>query len=259
MHEAGSSLEDARSTELSLLKGVELGVGNSLGDVLLAHRAIRDALERLSGVLGGLANSGGRASKLNSQQAGVGVSEVGGRDGEASRPGGGLGEQAEARSPLDRGLATQQSSEDGNLGLRAVAVGAGEGDDHGVATSVVRPLLAAVVLGRLNLEGLAALRAGRDVLEELANPLGQGVGRRTVGDDSNVGLGVDDVGVASNVLLVQVLLGSRQRRVYGGAEAGVEGDGVGVVEGQSGHIGVESSLLEVQDTLNILVELVRCN
>jgi hypothetical protein len=33
---------------------------------------------------------------------------------------------------------------------------------------------------------------------------------------------------------------------------------VGVVQGKAGHIGVDSSLLEGQDSLNLLVELVGC-
>ena len=124
---------------------------------------------------------------------------------------------------------------------------------------MVCPLLTAVVLGSLHLKGLAALRGSRDVLEELADPLRQGVGGGAVSDNGDIRLRVDDVGVASNVLLVQVLLvGRRQRRVYGGAQTSVEGNSVGIVEGQSGNIGVDSDLLEVKNALNVFVELVSC-
>lgn len=125
---------------------------------------------------------------------------------------------------------------------------------------MVCPLLTTIVLGRLNLEGLAALGGSRDVLEELANPLRQGIGRGAISDNGDIGLRVGDVGVAGNVLLVQVLLvGRRQRRVYGGAETSVEGNRVGVVEGESGNVGIDSRLLEVKDPLDVLVELVSCS
>jgi hypothetical protein len=118
-------------------------------------------------------------------------------------------------------------------------------------------LLTTKVLGGVRLESLATSRGRRHVLEELANPLGERIGRGTVGNKSNVGLSVSNVGVASNVLLVQVLLvRSGGAGEEGGAETSVEGDSVGVVESSGGDVGVEDSLLGVENTLNILVELV---
>lgn len=93
----------------------------------------------------------------------------------------------------------------------------------------------------------------------MADPLGESLGGSAIGDNGDVGLGVDNVGEAGDVLLVQVLLeGGRGGRVQRRAETRVEGDGVGVVEGESGDVGVESSLLETENTLDFLVELVGC-
>jgi hypothetical protein len=118
-------------------------------------------------------------------------------------------------------------------------------------------LLTTIVLGSLNLQGLAALRSRGNILEELTNPLREILGRSTLSNESDVRLGVNDVGVASNVLLVQVLLvGSRGSRIDGGTQTDMEGDGVSVVEGESVDIGIEGSLLEMENSLNILVELV---
>lgn len=244
-------------SELVGVQGGELGVGNGLLDILLADVAAGDALENLDGLLGALADGGGGTGKLDGQEAGVGVGEVGGVDREARGAGGGLGEEAEARSPLDGGLAAEEGGENGNLRLGRVDARAGESNDDGVSGAAARSLLTTKVLAGLGLEGLAASGGRGDVLEELANPLGEGVGSGTVGDDGDVGLGVDNVGEAGNVLLVQVLLvGSRRTGVEGGTETSVEGDGVGVIEGNGGGIGIEGGLLGVEDTLDILVELV---
>lgn len=244
-------------SELVGVQGGELGVGNGLLDILLADVAAGDALENLDGLLGTLADGGGGTGKLDGQKAGVGVGEVGGVDREARGAGGGLGEEAEAGSPLDGGLAAEEGGENGDLRLGRVDAGAGESNDDGVSGTAARSLLTTKVLAGLGLEGLAASGGRGDVLEELANPLGEGVGSGTVGDDGDVGLGVDNVGEAGNVLLVQVLLvGSRRAGVEGGTEASVEGDGMGVIEGNGGGIGVEGGLLGVEDTLDILVELV---
>lgn len=101
------------------------------------------------------------------------------------------------------------------------------------------------------------MRSRGNILEELTNPLREILGRSTLSNESDVRLGVNDVGVASNVLLVQVLLvGSRGSRIDGGTQTDMEGDGVSVVEGESVDIGIEGSLLEMENSLNILVELV---
>lgn len=255
--ETRASQEDAGLAGLGLVQGVELGVGNGLGNILLGNSARGNALENLDGLLGALADGGGRARELNSQETGVRVGEVGGRDGETGSAGGGLGEEAEARGPFDAGLAAEKGGKDGNLGLGRVVAGAGESNDDGVASSVARSLLTTEVLAGIGLQGLAASRGSGHVLEELADPLGEGIGSGAIGDDSDVGPGVDNVGEAGNVILVQVLLeGSRGSRVQGGTQTRVEGDGVGVVEGDSGDIGIESDLLEAENALNLLVEFV---
>jgi hypothetical protein len=74
----------------------------------------------------------------------------------------------------------------------------------------------------------------------------------------DVGLGVGSVGVAGNVLLVQVLLvGGGGGEVERSTEAVVEGNSVGTIEGESTGIGVGSGIVEVEDSVDFLVELVR--
>ena len=256
--DTGSDEVQRRLTQLSLVQSIELGVGNGLGHILLANRAVGNALQGLDGRLSTLADGSGRAGELDSQETSVRVSQVRGRDGEASDIRSGLGEQAVSGSPLNGRLATEERGQHGNLRLGGGVGGAGEGNDHGVASGVARALLTTVVLGSLRLELLAGLRLGLDILEELADPLGEALGGSTIGDDGQVGLRVDGIREAGNVLLVQVLLvGGGRRRVDGSAKAGVERNGVGVVEGDSGNIGVESGLLKAEHALNLLVELVR--
>lgn len=118
-------------------------------------------------------------------------------------------------------------------------------------------LLTTKVLGGLSLEGLSAASGSRNALEELVDPLGQGLRTGAIGDNSNVRLRVDDVGKASNVLLVDVLVeGGGRRGIQGGTETRVEGHGVSAVQSKAGNIGVNSSLLVGQDSFNLLVEFV---
>ena len=256
--DTGSNHVQRGLTQLSLVQGIELGVGNGLGHILLANRAIGNALQGLDSRLSTLADSSGRARELDSQETGIRVSQVRSRDGKTSDVRGGLREQAVSRSPLDSRLTTEERSQDGNLRLRGSVGRAGEGNNHGIASGVACPLLTAVVLGRLRVELLAGLRLGLDILEELANPLGEVLGGSTIRDQGQVRLRVDSVGEAGNVLLVQILLGGGGgRRVDGSTKAGVERNGVGVVESDGRDIGVESGLLESEHALNLLVKLVR--
>lgn len=248
---------NALVAELTLLESVELGVRNSLCDVLLGDGAAGNALEGLDGLLGSLADRGSLAGELDGQKTGIRVSHVGSLDGKTRQAGGGLGQQAEARSPLDGRLAAEERGEDGKLGLGASDVSAREGNDHRVAGGMAGALLTTEVLGGLGLERLAALGRGGQLTEELTGPARQGLGRSAVSDEGNVGLGVDNVREAGNVLLVHVLLvGGRGRRVEGGTETRVESDRVGVVQSDGGSIGGESGLLEAENALNFLVELV---
>lgn len=254
-----TSLQKARRSQLSLLQNVELGVGNGLGNVILADAAIGNALQGLASLLSTLTDRGSVAGQLNGQQTSIRVSQVRGRDGETRGSSSGLGEEAEARGPLDGRLSTKKSSQDGNLRLGASSIGSRESNDHSIATRMASSLLTAVVLGSLSLKGLAALGGSRNILEELANPVGQGISGGTIGNNSDVGLGVDNVGVAGNVLFVQVLLdGRRGRGVDGSTEAVVEGNGMGVVEGESSNVGIEGGLLEVENSFDVFVELVGC-
>ncbi|KAI6761565.1 hypothetical protein HG531_002118 [Fusarium graminearum] len=203
---ASTGEDNAGLSEVVLAQEVELGVGNGLLDILLAGLAISDGLENLNGLLGTLANRGGGTAELDGHETGIGVYEVGGVDSETSSASGGLGQHAEAGSPLDSGLATEESSQDSVLRLGRVVTGAGEGNDDRVTGGGVCSLLTTKVLGGLGLEGLAVSGGGGHIVEELANPLGEAIGRGTVGDEGDIGLGISDIGVAGNVLLVHVLL-----------------------------------------------------
>lgn len=257
MDETGTGQQNAGATSAGLLEQVELGVGDGLGHVLLADGASGDGLKGLDGLLSSLANRGGGTRQLDGQKTSVRVGLVGGDNGETRSSGSGLGQEAEARGPLDGGLTTEKGSQNLDLGLGASGVGSGEGNHNGVARGVASSLLTTKVLGGLSLEGLSAAGGSRNALEELVNPLGQGLRASTVGDNGNVGLGVDDIGEAGNVLLVDVLLeGSSGGGVQGGTETRVEGHGVSVVQSEAGNVGVDGGLLVGQDSFNLLVELV---
>ena len=257
---AGADEVESRLPQLGLIEGVELGVGNSLGNVLLGYLAVGNALQGLDSSLSTLTDRSGSTRQLNSEETSIGVRDIRGGEREAGDVRRGLGEEAVSGRPLDGRLTTQQGGQHGNLGLGRSVAGAGEGDDHGVSTGVACPLLTAVVLGSLRTELLAGLGRGRYILEELANPLGQVLGSSAISHESQVGLHVDSVREAGNVLLVHVLAIRRGRRgVDRGAEAIVEGDGVGVVESDSRDIVVEAVLLESQNALNVLMEFVGCN
>lgn len=74
---ARAGQQNAGTTGLSLLQQVELGVGNGLGHILLAHSAGSNALQGLDSLLSGLANRGSGTSQLNSQETSIGVGLVG--------------------------------------------------------------------------------------------------------------------------------------------------------------------------------------
>lgn len=252
-----ASQEDAGAAGLVGVESSELGVGNSLRNVLLADGTLRNALEDLDSLLSTLADGGGGTGELDGQETGIRVGEAGGGNGETGSASSGLGEKAEAGSPLDAGLAAEEGSEDGDLGLGGAVAGTGEGDDDRVSGGVALSLLTTKVLAGLGLEGLAASRGSRNLLEELTNPLGDGLGGGAIGNEGDVGLGVDNISEAGDVLLVQVLLvGAGAGRVERRTETGVEGNGVGVVEGDGSDVVAELSLLGAEGSLDILVELV---
>ena len=254
---AGANKVKARLAELCSVESIELGAGDRLGNLLLGHGAVGNALQSLNGSLGTGTNRGSRARQLNSQEAGIRVRNVGSRHVQANHVRGGLGEQAVAGRPLDGGLAAEESGQDSDLGLGRSVGGPRESNDHGIATGVGCALLTTVVLGRSSVKLLARLGRGLHVIEELADPLGDILRAGAVGDEGKRRLGVDSIGEASNVLLVQVLLGRRRRGgVDGGTQTSVEGNRVGVVEGEGSNVVVEVVLLDAQNRLNLLVELV---
>ena len=208
--EGRADREDRLLGGLRLVENVELGLGNGLGDVLIADGAGSDALESLDGLLGGLANGRGRAGKGDGQETGVRVDEVAGHS-VGSRGSGNLGEEGESRRPLDGRLAAEKGSEDGGLGAGG---GGGESDSDGIAGAALNALLSTVVGGSGGLDGLLA--GSRNLVEELGGPLAQGALGGTVADESNVGLGVDLLGERGDGVFVKVALrGSSGRGVHG--------------------------------------------
>lgn len=189
--QAGAGGLETSVEGLQGLQGTELGQGNGLLDVLAGDLAGGGLLENVNDVLAGGSNLVSLAGEGDSEETGVRVGEVLGRDVDLVEALGGLGQKGEARSPLDGGLAAEQSSQDGSLGLEASSAesaGTGEGDHDGVAGLGGNALLTAVVLaslGGLDLV-LAGGGTGGEILEELANPLGD-IGRvGASGDKSDV-------------------------------------------------------------------------
>lgn len=256
-----STSGDKSSTELlNLLERAVLGTGNSLGDVLLGNGAFRDRLDDLDGLSSGAANSLSWAREADGKETGVGVGGVDGRNAGAWGGCGGLCEEGESWGPLDGGLAAQKSSEDSHLwlvgGASSEGCGAWEGNNVGVGgAGVGNALLTAVVLGcwarKLN------LWSSLDITEEFANPLGELSLSSSVGDNSDVGLGVSRLGELGDALLIQVLgewgCGSWAQWC---TETAVECDVVDRVGGDLGGVGCGSGLLEVDGVLNLLVVLV---
>lgn len=246
---------------LTVLKLLELGTSLSLSDLLAADLTSGDALDGLNGGLGGLSDGMGGAGDGGVQKTSIGVDGAGGLDlgGGGSL---GLAEDSETGGPLDGRLATKESAKDSNLWLVELAsegAGAGEGNDEGVATVVGKALLTTVVLGLLGTLAELLERGGRDVVEELANPLGELAVVSTVGDNGEVGLGVCALGEVGDGLGVEVL-GVGGLRGGGGrvAEAAVEGEAVGRVDGHVDGAAGEALVGEVDQGENLLVVDVGC-
>lgn len=252
-HEASLNVRD-------LLEGAELSTGNSLGEVLLGDRSLRDGLEDLDGLDGGIADSLSWAGEMDGQKTSIGV---GGRDGGdvgAWGRGSGLSEEREPWGPLDGGLSAQKCGENSDLwlisGSRSERAGAWESDGEGVVGGWVgNALLSTIVLGGWGRD--VDLWRGLDITEELSNPLGQLGLSGTVGDNGDVGLGVSRLGELGDRLVVEVL-----REWSGGGwvewctETGVECDRVDGVAGDLGGVVLGALLLQVDGWLNLLVVLV---
>ena len=252
MDEVGTGVDETGSADLAPSKEIELGLGDRLGQVLLGDGALGDALESLDRLLGGLSDGRGGAVDLDGQQAGIRVGVVGGGYVGTRSAGGGLGQEAEARSPLDVGLAAEESDEHVDLGRAGGERSTREAENQRVGALLGDTLLTTVVLG--GGRGQLGRRRLGNGLEERFDPLGQPDLVGTVGDDGDVGLGVGSLGEGRNGVLVQVARdGSGGGRVEGGAETVVEGNGVGGI--QSEGRGVDLGLLEMNDPLDILVEL----
>lgn len=247
MNKSGANRDDGFLGGLGLVKGIEPGVGNGLGDFVLADGASGNALESLDGLLGSLRDGRGGAGEGDGQETGIGVSEALGRGG-GTGGGGNLGEEGEAGRPLDGGLAAEERSKHGRL-----RAGRREGDGDGVANLAVDALLTTIIGGG---SSLGALAGGGNLVEELGSPLGDGTLGGAVGDEGNVGLGVDLLGEGGNRVLIKIAVGGSGRLgIHGGTEAVVEGNGVSGVQRDGGRVGSDLELLEVDRESDLLVEL----
>lgn len=248
-------MDEADTANLAAREKSELGLGNSLDQLLLRDTALGNGLESLDRLLSDLLDGRSLARDLDSQEASIRVGVVGGPGDSAGGGSGGLGEEREAGRPLDVGLAAEEACKNGGLRLTGTEGSAGEGNDHRVAGNAGDTSLTTVILGGGGAEG----RAGdRDGLEEGLNPLLKSSLAGAVGDNGDVGLGVGRLSESGNGVLVQVgVNGSAGSRVDGGTEAGVESNRVGGIEGNGR--GADPGLLEVDDILDLLVELVGYN
>lgn len=262
LQDTGARTRNAVADVLALLESRVLGVSNSLGEVLLADVALGNALDGLDGLGDRVANGLSRAGDVDSQKTSVGVGSVVSRDVDARGSRRGLGEEREARGPLDGRLPAEESCEDSNLRLVRRPGGerarAREGEDKGIRLIQVRDaLLTTVVLRSGRRQSLARLSI-RDVVEELADPLGQISLVDTVADNGKVGLAVSSTAESGNSLLIDIL---GERGVVGEArrvsEAAVEGNRVRGVVGNLGGVVLGSGLSDVRDVVDFLGELVR--
>jgi len=248
-------VDETSTAGLAGSQEIELGLSNGLGKVLLGNVASGNALDGLDGLLSNLANGRASTADLDGQETSIRVSVVGGEGLGAGVGVDSLGEKAETRRPLDGGGATEKADKDS--GLRGVAAkgSTGEGNDISVLAGLGNTLLATEVLGGGSIE--LALAGGRNILEEGLDPLSETGLAGAVSDNSDVGLGIGKLGESGDGVLVQVGRdGSLRSRVARGAEAVVEGDRMGGIEGDGGR--VELGLLGVDDLDDRLVELVGC-
>lgn len=237
--QAGAGGLEAGLESLDGLESTELGQSGGLLDVLTSNLASGGLLEGVDDAFTGSANLVGLAGQSDSEKTGVRVSEVLGGNVELGEAVGGLRQERETGGPFDGGFAAQQGGQDGSLGLEASSAecaGTGERNHNGVAGLGRDTLLTTEVLGRLGglyLE-LAGGTAGREVLEELAHPLGDVGGAGTSGNESNVRLGIGILGELGQGIGRQVfLVWGAQGRGDGGAQAAVESD---AVSGINSHV-----------------------
>lgn len=161
----------------------------------------------------------------------------------------GLGEEAAAGTPLDGGFPAEEVPDDGVLWFQDRGV---EGDSQGVAEGGVDAVLAPVVFSL----GSRWPGTGGDVGEELCGPFlegGLGGARR---DHCDVGLGVDGGCIGRDGDVVEVFVGEGDGR---GAEASMEGDGVGSLDGEGGGGLVEDLGLAGHGVRDLLVEFMCCD
>lgn len=258
MEEAITRRNHTGAGELISRQEVELRLGDRLSEDLLGDAKLRHTLQSLDSLHSTLTGRHGRASHLNGEETSVTVGQVLSNNLGARGIGRSLGENAEARSPLDARLAAKQSAQDSDVGFVGGEVGAGEGDNHSIGTGQRSSLLTTIVLRWLGEERQRAV-GGRslDIPEERLDPLAQAGLAGAVGDNRDVRLGIDTLSERGDRVLVQVW--SQRCRVgwvNGGTETFVEGDCVSVIQslGQGTLGGL--LLLQLQDMLDLLVEFV---
>lgn len=246
-------MDEASAGNLAGGEEVELGLGDSLGEVLLGDTTSSDGLETLDSLNGDLADGGTLAGDLDGEETSIGVGVVVSKGLGAGVGSGGLGEEAETGGPLDVGNTAEETDKDGSLGVGDAKGSTGEGNDDGVLAVLGNALLTTKVLGGGSVQVAGA--GGGNTLEEGLNPLLETGLAGAIGDNGDVGLVVGEVGEGGDRVLVEVGRGRGvDGRVEGGTEAAVESDVVGGIEGDGGR--VELGLLLVDAVLDELVELV---
>lgn len=245
---------------LKRLKGTELGQRSSLVDILTGHLASGNLVKNLHSLLAGRVNLVGLSGDGDGEETRVGVCVVLGRGANLREALGGLGQEREARGPLDGRLPAKERGEDGDLGPVATgAEGAGtrECNHEGIAGLRRDTLLAAKVLrGDVWLDAVLAGtgRAG-EFLEELTNPLRHVSRVGAAADKGNVGLRISLLGEFGESIHIEVLLNwDVEARDDVLTQTAVESQAVGDIVSQSLCVGRNSILLKPQELDNMLVQ-----
>lgn len=243
---------EALGPVLSGSKDIELSLRNSTLEVL--GGGLRNLVKGADDGLTGLAERRLGTSHGDGEEAGIGVGDVAGNGLSTGDIGNGLGKGAGAGVPLGSGLTTEEVGKDGNLGLGAGStLGAGEGDHKSIASGAEDAVLTTVVLGGGGRDSVASL----EVSEELAGPLLKLSLLGAGGNDGNVALLVDLLGVGGDGQAGGGDVGD----IFGGngqlvsTQASVEGNVVGGLKGNGRGIVGESVDFAGEGRGDLLVEL----
>lgn len=240
---------------LSSSQNVKLGLRNRLLHILRLDRA--ELLDRLNDRLGALAEIVPSTLNGDGQKTGIAVSDVTGSGTDTNMVSNSLREEASSGVPLSGALTTKEVCQDLVLGLGLGAtLGAGESNHNGISSIGVDAVLTTIVLGS---GGGDVAVSGGDLREVLLGPLLEFSTGGTGGNDGNVALLVDLLGVAWNDLAVVAvvmdeLVGESEEPV---AETIVEGNVVGVLERNEGRGAFVGGDVTGKNRSNLLSKFVR--